>query len=224
MVVGRVHVRHDDLAHLAAGARDEDDAAALGDRLGHRPAGADRLVIGVGVDGHEGRDVDGGRGRGHGVSHAADASAPAEDGQSAGRHARRAWYFRVIPGWDVQRCTVVGRHRRAAGGTTGSGLPDAVGPTMTDMIERVSRRIVAALGRPDEPADEAVEPAVPLGRIVEFLAYGDDCLLAGRLRLQGDRLTDQLNEHDEYEIVDLVAERLSDGLAAESPGAPRCPP
>jgi len=88
---------------------------------------------------------------------------------------------------------------------------------MTDMIERVSRRLVAAFERPDGPVDEVVEPAAPLGRIIEFLAYGDDCLLAGRLRLQGDRLTDQLNEHDEFEIVDLVAERLSDGLAAESP-------
>ena len=31
----------------------------------------------------------------------------------------------------------------------------------------------------------SAELAVPLGRIVEFLAYGDDCLLAGRLRLHG---------------------------------------
>jgi len=88
---------------------------------------------------------------------------------------------------------------------------------MGDMIERVGRRLAAAFERPEGPDGAIAEPAVPLGRIVEFLAYGDDCLMVGRLRLHGDRLTDQLNEHDEYEIVDLVAERLSDGHAAESP-------
>ena len=54
MVLGRVHLRDDDLALLAAGAGDEDDAMAVGDGLGHRPARADRLVVGVGMDGHEG--------------------------------------------------------------------------------------------------------------------------------------------------------------------------
>ena len=57
MVVGRVHVGDDDLAHLAARAGDEHDPPAVGDGLGHRPAGPDRLVVGVGVDGHQGRDV-----------------------------------------------------------------------------------------------------------------------------------------------------------------------
>jgi hypothetical protein len=87
---------------------------------------------------------------------------------------------------------------------------------MTDMIERMGRRLVSAFERPGGPDGDVAQPPVPLGRIIEFLAYGDDSLLMGRLRLDGDRLTDQLNAQDEYEIVDLVVERLSDGHAAES--------
>ena len=87
------------------------------------------------------------------------------------------------------------------------------------MIERVGRRLASALDRgtpePDlPPSDDA---ASPLGRSVEFLAYGDDCMLVGRLRMTGDRLTDQLNAQDEYEVLDLVAERLTDGFSAEVP-------
>ena len=57
VVVGRVEVGDHDLAHLAARAGHEHDALALGDGLGHRPAGPDRLVVGMGMDGHQGRDV-----------------------------------------------------------------------------------------------------------------------------------------------------------------------
>jgi hypothetical protein len=57
MVVGRVHLGDDDLAHLAPRARHEDHAPAGRYCLCHRAAGADRLVVGVGVDGHEGRHV-----------------------------------------------------------------------------------------------------------------------------------------------------------------------
>ena len=61
VVVGRVHVRDDDLAQLAAGARHEDHAMPGLDGLGHRPAGPDGLVVGMGVDGHEGRAMARGR-------------------------------------------------------------------------------------------------------------------------------------------------------------------
>ena len=55
VVVGRVHVGDDDLAELAARAGHEHDAVPGLDGLGHRAAGPDRLVVGVGVDGHQGR-------------------------------------------------------------------------------------------------------------------------------------------------------------------------
>ena len=78
---------------------------------------------------------------------------------------------------------------------------------------------MSAFDRSAEPADQAdsetIEGAPP--STVEFLAYGEDCLLVGRVRLDGVRITDLLNEHEEYEIRDLVAERLSDGHAAGVP-------
>jgi len=49
-----VELGEDDLAELAPGAGHEDDPVAVGDGLRHDPAGADGLVVGVGVDGHEG--------------------------------------------------------------------------------------------------------------------------------------------------------------------------
>ena len=71
VVVGRVHVGDDDLAELAAGAGDEHDAVAGPDGLGHGPAGPDRLVVGMGVDGHQRQ--------GSGVRHGLDRSrGPAE--------------------------------------------------------------------------------------------------------------------------------------------------
>ena len=49
--------------------------------------------------------------------------------------------------------------------------------------------------------------------IVEFVAYGEDCLLSGRIRLGEERLSDMLNQHDEDELLDVLVERL-DGLEA----------
>ncbi|HEY3523494.1 MAG TPA: hypothetical protein VGK63_07295 [Candidatus Limnocylindrales bacterium] len=51
---------------------------------------------------------------------------------------------------------------------------------------------------------------------VEFVAYADDCRLFGHLRLSGDRLTDMLNEYEEYILVDVLAESLLDGSEAET--------
>ena len=59
MVVRRVELRDDDLAQLAACPGDEHDAATRGDGLRHRAAAADRLVVRVGMDAHERRDVGG---------------------------------------------------------------------------------------------------------------------------------------------------------------------
>ena len=71
------------------------------------------------------------------------------------------------------------------------------------------------LGRPPESespsplADEAA-PALADGE-VEFVAYGEDCILSGRAVLDADRLTDMLNAHDEYILAGVTVERLDDG-------------
>lgn len=49
--------------------------------------------------------------------------------------------------------------------------------------------------------------------MVDFVAYAEDCLLSGRVRLRHERLTDMLNAHDEIQLIDVMVERL------DAPGA-----
>ncbi len=68
----------------------------------------------------------------------------------------------------------------------------------------------------DDPADDRDgEPksASALLPLVEFVAYADECILSGRVRLAADRLTDMLNQCDQIELVDVMVQRL-DGLGA----------
>jgi hypothetical protein len=60
-----------------------------------------------------------------------------------------------------------------------------------------------------------VDEAPPAPPEVEFVAYGEDCVLSGRLAMPADRLTDLLNAHDQYVLVDVLVERLADGSAIE---------
>jgi len=46
---------------------------------------------------------------------------------------------------------------------------------------------------------------------VDFVAYTSDERLSGRVRLDSSRLSDMLNVHDEYVLVDALAERLPQG-------------
>jgi hypothetical protein len=46
---------------------------------------------------------------------------------------------------------------------------------------------------------------------VDFVAYSTSERLSGRVRLDNARLTDMLNAHQEFVLVDALAERLPDG-------------
>ena len=46
---------------------------------------------------------------------------------------------------------------------------------------------------------------------IEFVAYSTSERLSGRIRLDRSRLTDMLNSHREFVLVDALAERLPDG-------------
>jgi hypothetical protein len=46
---------------------------------------------------------------------------------------------------------------------------------------------------------------------IDFVAYSTSERLSGRVRLDSARLTDMLNSHDEYVLVDALAERLPEG-------------
>jgi hypothetical protein len=86
---------------------------------------------------------------------------------------------------------------------------------VTRSISRRLRVVFQRSGDPDDrsglPAD--AEPARNLLPLVDFVAYAEDCVLYGRVRLAAERLTDMLNGHDEFELVDVMVERL-DGLGA----------
>ena len=76
----------------------------------------------------------------------------------------------------------------------------------------VSGRLVEALGRGRSSAKEAIPPpGLVAPTRLDFVAYGEDCLIAGRLRFDGDRMSDFLNDHETYQIDDLIVEELVDG-------------
>jgi hypothetical protein len=80
------------------------------------------------------------------------------------------------------------------------------------MKDRIPLRLRVALNRADasDPTlDLVAEPHEPAE--VDFVAYGEDCVLAGRTILGGMRLSDMLNEHDEYALIDVKVERFDGG-------------
>lgn len=86
------------------------------------------------------------------------------------------------------------------------------------MIKSIGRRLLLQFRREDPDQGSAeVTPLVKPDRRpdVEFVAYGEDVLLSGHIRLDADRLTDMLNAHDEYLLTDVLCERLIDGGAVE---------
>lgn len=86
------------------------------------------------------------------------------------------------------------------------------------MIESLGRRLRVVFGRsaaPTEPVDEPPPDVAPATQQVEFVAYGEDCVLSGMVRMETDRLTDMLNDHDEYLLVDVLVESLTEERVVE---------
>jgi len=87
------------------------------------------------------------------------------------------------------------------------------------MIESLGHRLRVVFGRSTGSAEPSASVWVDPGRSaqhVEFVAYGEDCILSGIVRLASDRLTDMLNEHDEYLLVDVLVEGLAGDRAVEA--------
>ncbi|HEY6012762.1 MAG TPA: hypothetical protein VIU37_02100 [Candidatus Limnocylindrales bacterium] len=74
------------------------------------------------------------------------------------------------------------------------------------MINRLPQRL--RLGFSSASAGES-QPAPDAGQ-VDFVAYGEDCILSGRAVLDADRLSDMLNAHDEYLVSGLSVSRFDD--------------
>ena len=74
------------------------------------------------------------------------------------------------------------------------------------VIGSIGTRLRLVLRQPG--AAIAVEGGLPE---IEFVAYSTSERLSGRIRLDKARLTDMLNAHREFVLVDALAERLPDG-------------
>ena len=85
------------------------------------------------------------------------------------------------------------------------------------MIVNLGRRLRLILSEREDPAPPDIEALPRTTRRIEFVAYAEDCVVTGRVRMTAGRLTDALNDHDEYELVDVFVERLADGVALEVP-------
>lgn len=81
------------------------------------------------------------------------------------------------------------------------------------MIHRLGQRLALVFDRSgpdgeDGPSITDQPGATILHPMVDFVAYAEDCVLFGRIRLQAERLTDMLNEHEELLLVDVMAQSL----------------
>jgi hypothetical protein len=86
------------------------------------------------------------------------------------------------------------------------------------MIHSLGRRLSLFFDRPG--AGETGEPgahpgAAVLYPMVDFVAYAEDCILSGRLRLRSERLTDMLNDHEEFHLIDVMVQSLVQPEAVE---------
>lgn len=85
------------------------------------------------------------------------------------------------------------------------------------MITTVGRRLRLAMGKtpesPPEPDARSTAPARPPE--FEFVAYAEDSLVTGHIRLDAARLSDLLNDHDQFELVGVHVESLGGDRVVE---------
>jgi len=85
------------------------------------------------------------------------------------------------------------------------------------MKDRIPRRLRLAFTGSTASADGSPDVSTTSAQEVDFVAYGLDCVLSGRTVLDGDRLTDMLNDHDEYALVNVMVDRFDGGLPISVP-------
>ena len=80
---------------------------------------------------------------------------------------------------------------------------------MSGSLTRCARLVFRRDPPPEAGRVDAPAPAPTLPPEVEFVGYAEDCLLRGHVRMNADRLSDLLNYHDEYKLVDVPVEDLA---------------
>jgi hypothetical protein len=78
------------------------------------------------------------------------------------------------------------------------------------LVGSINGRIRLAFARSasDEAAADATATTTAEPKFVDVVAYAEDCVLSGRLPMAAERLSDLLNEHLEFELVDVMVEDL----------------
>lgn len=80
---------------------------------------------------------------------------------------------------------------------------------MPSTIETLGRRLRLAMRRGVPALPPVIEPSTALPPEVEFIAYAEDCILAGHVRLDASRLSDLLNDHEEFQLLDVQVSDLT---------------
>jgi len=78
------------------------------------------------------------------------------------------------------------------------------------VIGALGSRIRLVLRQPSDARDWRTDPFDDLPE-VDFVAYALSERLSGRVRLDASRVSDMLNAHDEFVLVEALAERLPEG-------------
>ncbi len=84
-------------------------------------------------------------------------------------------------------------------------------------FERVGRSLRLVLRRGEPAPAEPSTVDSESNRDIEFVAFADDCLVTGMLTMSTERLTDLLNTHDEYSLVNVQVSSLADGRELDVP-------
>jgi hypothetical protein len=79
---------------------------------------------------------------------------------------------------------------------------------------RAPFRLVFRGGRDPESVDDTASTAT-IAPEVEFIAYCEDCMLSGRVRMAEERLSDLLNDHESFQLVDVLVTPLDGAPAIE---------
>lgn len=87
-----------------------------------------------------------------------------------------------------------------------SDIPAAITEWNTDEVPSAFRRRQGHALPEIEPTPRPL--AVPE---IDIVVFAEDSVLAGRIRLSGDRVSDVLNANAEYAVTDAVLEDLADG-------------
>jgi hypothetical protein len=82
------------------------------------------------------------------------------------------------------------------------------------MLDRIPRRLRFAFSKPASLSETEGDP-VDERAGVDIVAYGEDCILSGRVVLDEDPLTEMLNDHEEYTLTGVTVERFDGGSPIE---------